>query len=436
MDNLRLPEDFLIGTATASYQVEGAGREDGRTDCIWDTFAHVPGAVFSGADGKVACDQYHRYKEDIALMSNLGFDSYRFSVAWSRIFPHDDGILNKKGIAYYTSLIDELHKNGMKAALTIYHWDLPQYLQDKGGWTNRETAYAYEKYAATLFEKLGDKVDYWITMNEPFCICHLGHLLGCHAPGHKDLTEWHKAVHHVNLAHGLALKKYREMGLKAPIGITLNPTTPRPATRKAEDIKATEICRNVETMVFLSPLMGNGYPEEFDKSKVEIKAGDMELISGKIDFMGINFYNEGAVYADKETLFGYNFAPNWQDTTQMGWPITPDGLFNQLSFFDEYTNHLPLYITENGLASDDVPVNGRIHDKLRINYLMAHLKMCQKAIENNINLKGYYVWSFIDNFEWAEGYSKRFGIVYCDYKTMERIPKDSAYFMRDVIARN
>lgn len=435
MDNLLLPEDFLIGTATASYQVEGASKEGGRTDCIWDTFAHVPGAVYAGADGKVACDQYHRYEEDIKLMAKLGFESYRFSVSWSRIFPQNDNIVNEEGINYYKALIKCLHDNGMKAALTIYHWDLPQYLQDIGGWANRETSIAFANYAKTLFIELNNSVDYWITINEPFCICHLGHLFGVHAPGIKDLTTFNKTVHNVNLAHGMAVKEYRKLNLKAPIGITLNPSTPRPASRRAEDIKAAEIAREFETEVFLAPLMGKPYPEVFHKEDCQIEEKDMELIAQKIDFMGINFYQEGAVYTDEANPLGYSWAPNWQDTTAMDWPITPDGLYNQLKFFDEYTNHLPLYITENGLASDDVVENGRVHDKQRIEYIKAHLKICQKAIENKVNLKGYYVWSFIDNFEWAFGYSRRFGIVYCDYQTLARTPKDSAYFMRDVIAR-
>jgi beta-galactosidase len=436
MDNLRLPDGFLIGAATASYQVEGASYEDGRTDCIWDTFSRVPGAVYAGNDGKVACDQYNRYKEDIDIMAKLGFEAYRFSVAWSRIIPHADGKVNAKGIRHYQDMIDYLHSKGMKATCTVFHWDLPQYLQDKGGWENRATAEAFAVYARTLFESFKDSIDSWITINEPFCICHLGHLLGVHAPGKKDVEAFTKAVHNVNLAHGLALREYRAIGLKAPIGITLNPSTPRPATRRAEDVKAARIATDFETNVFLDPLMGSGYPAVFDKSKADIRKGDMELIAGKIDFLGINFYNEIAVEADSSAPLGYSGVPNWSRLTDIGWPITPDGLMNQLRYLSSKTGTLPFYITENGYAAADRVENGKVHDYERIDYLLAHLKVCQAAVEEGIPLKGYYVWSFIDNFEWAEGYSKRFGIVYCDYKTMERIPKDSAYFMRDVIARN
>lgn len=436
MDNLLLPKDFLIGTATASYQVEGATKEGGRTDCIWDTFSYVPGAVYMGCDGKVACDQYHRYEEDVALMADLGFESYRFSVSWSRIFPHDDNKINEEGITYYKNLISYLKRHNMKVALTIYHWDLPQYLQDKGGWANRQTSYAFCEYAKILFRELGSSVDYWITINEPFCICHLGHLFGVHAPGIKNYETFTKTVHNVNLAHGLAVREYRKMNLKAPIGITLNPSTPRPMSRKQEDIDAANRALALETSVFLDPIMGKPYPEIFDTSKIDIQDGDMEIISEKLDFMGINFYKEEAICNDPTSPLSYSAAPNWQDITDIGWAITPDGLLNQLRYFQKATNDLPLYITENGIACADILENGRVHDKERISYLKSHLKMCQIATEEGINLKGYYVWSFLDNFEWAEGYSKRFGIVYCDYKTLKRYPKDSAFFLRDVIARN
>ena len=436
--SLDFSKDFLFGCATASYQVEGASFEDGRKPCIWDTFAAIPGKVFCGDDGKVSVDQYHRYKEDIELMDSLGIQAYRFSIAWPRIIPNGRGEVNPKGIAYYRNLCEELHKRGMKAYATIYHWDLPQSLQDEGGWTNRQIAYDYLEYAKVIFDNLSDVVDSWITINEPFCITWLSYLYGAHAPGYQDMNLATKAVHHVNLAHGLAMKYYREKGYKAPIGITVNPQTPRPATRKQCDIDAAKLSRALETEAFLGPYTGKGYPEILTKTygiTFPIQDGDMELISTKVDFFGVNYYNEYPVSASKSEPLGFEQQPFWERRTDIGWPCDCEGLLRQLKWLDKYTNHTPLYITENGSAEDDkLTLDNRVHDKERINYIYNHLKACSQAIKEGVDLRGYFVWSFIDNYEWTEGYSKRFGIVYADYKTLKRYPKDSAYFYRDVIA--
>jgi beta-glucosidase len=438
MPKLDFPEDFLWGTATASYQVEGAGHEGGRSESIWDTFARKPGAVYGGESGEIACDQYHRYQEDIALMAELGFKSYRFSLAWPRIIPEGTGKVNPQGIAYYRGLCEELHRHGIKACATIYHWDLPQSLQDKGGWTERSITEAFTEYAKVCFAELGDLVDQWITINEPYCIAYLGYYLGVHAPGIRDINQAIKAVHHINLAHGLAVKAYRKTGLNAPIGITWNPSTPRPATARREDKKAAETARALETEVFIYPVLGKGYPELVTKKLglvIPVKDGDLETIAQKIDFIGVNYYSESPVAFEKKEPFKYGTKPSWQDTSDMGWPIVPEGLARQLRWLGSISGGLPLYITENGYArQDEVEKDGRVHDRERIAYLKQHLAVCSELIKAGVNLKGYYAWSFMDNFEWAWGYSKRFGIVHVDYITQKRTPKDSAYFFRDLIA--
>jgi beta-glucosidase len=444
MQRLDFPNDFVWGTATASYQVEGAGHEGGRSECIWDTFARKPGAVYAGENGEIACDQYHRYAEDIALMAELGFKSYRFSIAWPRIIPAGTGKVNPEGVAYYRKLCQELHKYNIKACATIYHWDLPQTLEDSGGWAERSIIAAFEEYANVCFREFGDLVDQWITINEPFCIAYLGYYFGVHAPGIQDLQKAINAVHHVNLAHGLTVKAYRKTGLKAPIGITWNPSTPRPATADRNDLKASRYARALETEVFMFPCLGKGYPEIVTgdlKIEVPVKPGDMENIAQKIDFIGVNFYNEIPVSWDKKAKFKYTAKPFWQDFSEMGWPLTPGGLERQLIWISEISKTafggkgIPIYITENGYArKDEVEGDGRIHDRERITYIRQHLAVCADLIKKGVNIRGYYAWSFLDNFEWAYGYTRRFGICHVDYFTQKRTLKDSAYFFRDTIA--
>jgi len=444
MEKLDFPSDFLWGSATASYQVEGATHEDGRGECIWDTFARKPGAVYAGENGDVACDQYHRYIEDIELMAQFGFKSYRFSIAWPRIIPAGTGKVNPQGVAFYRKLCEELHKRGIHTCATIYHWDLPQPLEDAGGWTNRAILDAFEEFAKVCFKELGDLVDMWITINEPYCVAYLGHLFGVHAPGHSDLKKALAAVHHVNMAHGVAVREYRKTGLKAPIGITWNPSTPRPAANCDTDKKAADIARMLNTEIFMFPVLGKGYPKlpmPQSGAALPIKDGDLETIAQPIDFLGVNFYSEYPAAADEKAEFGFSMKNSWQETTAMGWPFTPGGLERQLLWIAEVSKgafgkaELPIYITENGCACDDVVTSdGRVHDKDRIKYLFQHLKACENAIKKGVPLKGYYVWSLLDNFEWAYGYTKRFGIIHIDFKTMKRTPKDSAYFLRDTMA--
>lgn len=449
MEKLEFPEDFVWGTATASYQVEGATREGGRSESIWDTFPRKPGAVFNGENADVTCDQYHRYKEDVALMAELGFTSYRFSIAWPRILPDGTGKVNPEGVAYYRNLCNELHKYNIKACATLYHWDLPQVLEDKGGWTNRFIVGAFEEYAKACYENLGDLVDMWITMNEPYCIAYIGHLQGLHAPGHKDLQKALAAIHHVNMAHGAAVREYRKTKLKAPIGITWNTEVPRPATARPEDKKAADLARAINAEVFVLPCLNKGYPELVTGElglKFPVENGDMETIAQPIDFIGVNNYYEQAVAADENAPFKFSVKPFWQQTTEMGWPITPAGFGRQLEWVAEISRsvtfsdgssktNIPIYVTENGRACDDIVTSdGKVHDKDRVKFLQQYLAVAAKLIKKGIPLKGYFVWSLLDNFEWAHGYTKRFGIVHVDFKSMKRTPKDSAYFMRDTIA--
>ena len=444
MERSVFPKDFLWGTTTAGYQVEGATREGGRGESIWDVFARKPDAVYNGENGDVACDQYHRYKEDIALMAELGFTSYRFSIAWPRIIPAGTGKVNPEGIAYYRSLCEELHKNNIHTCVTLYHWDLPQLLEDAGGWAVRSVLEPFEEYVKVCYKELGDVVDMWITINEPFCIAYLGDAFGVHAPGHKDLQKASSAAHHINMAHGIAVREFRKTGLKAPIGITWNPITPRPATKKEADVKAAEKSRAFNTEIFVYPCLGKGYPEIVTKElnvKFPIKDGDLETIAQPIDFIGVNYYSESPVAADENSPVKFSIKPFWQEKTSMDWPLTPGGLERQLEWLADVSKgafgkaEIPIYITENGCAYEDVLTSdGRVHDIQRIKYLQQHLAVCADVIKRGIPLKGYYVWSLMDNFEWAFGYSKRFGIIHVDFKSQKRTLKDSAYFFRDVIA--
>jgi beta-glucosidase len=444
MERLVFPKDFLWGTATAAYQVEGAAHEGGRGESIWDTFSRKPGMVYAGENGDVACDHYHRYAEDIALMAELGFKSYRFSIAWPRIIPAGRGKVNPDGVAFYRRLCEELHKHDMTACATLYHWDLPQPLEDSGGWPDRSIVDAFEEYAWVCFKELGDLVDRWVTINEPLCVANIGYSYGRHAPGICDPQKGMNAVHHLNMAHGAAVKAYRKTGLKAPIGTAWNPVTPRPATLSAADKKAAETARSLETEIFIFPCLGKGYPEIATKEfnfVFPVKEGDMETIAQPIDFIGFNYYSENPVAADERARFKYSARPSWQDCSDMPWPTVPGGLERMLVWIAEISKgafgkkEIPIYITENGYArKDEIENDGRIHDRERIEYLKQHFSVAADLIKRGLPLKGYYIWSFLDNFEWLWGYTKRFGIVHTDYFTQKRTPKDSAYFIRDVIA--
>ncbi len=440
MTEPKLPADFLWGTATASYQVEGAVDADGRGQSIWDTFSHTPGNTAHGHTGDVACDQYHRYEEDVALMRGLGVGSYRFSIAWPRVFPTGRGKQNPKGFDYYHRLIDALLAADIQPCVTLYHWDLPQELEDAGGWPLRQTAMDYAEYARTCFDELGDKVKFWITFNEPICTAKLGYFVGCHAPGRKDGKAFFEAAHHLNLAHGLATQAFREGGYEGRIGITLNLASVRPATRREEDIVAAERARDMESRIFLGPIFGRGYPPRFATEypdwPMPVEEGDMERIAQKPDFIGVNAYWENPIRRDESGPDGYSIAPSYQDQTAMGWSIVPDGLYRLLKWTWEECENTPIYVTENGAAMDDVlsPDGKRCHDRGRVEYFRHYIGAVARAIRDGVDVRGYFAWSFIDNFEWAYGYTRRFGLVYCDYADLRRVPKDSFFFYRDLIA--
>jgi beta-glucosidase len=439
MSDNRFPEGFLWGTATASYQVEGAAWEDGRGPCIWDTFCRTPGKVLHGHTGDIACDQYHRYAEDVQLMKDLGIGAYRFSIAWPRIFPTGSGEQNPKGFDYYNRLVDALLEAGIAPAVTLYHWDLPQALEDAGGWPVRETAYRFAEYARTCFEALGDRVKMWITLNEPNCSSMGGYGQGWHAPGRCDMQDGYNAVHHLNLGHGLAVQAYRQGGGDGTIGTTLDLATWRPATRDPKDIEAADRARDHKTRMFMNPLFGRPYPQRLLDARgvtMPIQEGDAEIMATPVDFVGVNMYSEQPVTWDDDEPQKWRPVPCHQPETDMGWPIVPRGLYRLLRGIAEEYGPIPLYVTENGCAMPDkLSEDGtRCHDRGRIDYLRRHLAACRDTIADGVDLRGYFLWSFIDNFEWAWGYTKRFGIVYCDYVDLRRVPKDSYYFYRDVIA--
>ena len=438
---MKFSRDFLFGCATASYQVEGAWNRDGRTMSIWDTFCRTPGAVKNGDTGDTACDQYHRFNEDIRLIYKAGIQTYRFSLSWPRIIPGGKGRPNSPGTDYYQRLIDSLLEYGIEPAITLYHWDLPQELEDAGGWPARETAYHFADYGDYCFRTFGDRVKRWITLNEPWCASHLGYLFGEHAPGKKDRQAAYNAVHHLNLAHGLALQRFREGGFKGEIGITLNLSTPRPATGHPEDRLACDRSLDGQSRIYLDPLFKKEYPRRHLMTDppvtMPVQPGDMEIIAGKMDFLGLNYYWEDAVACNAAQPEEYEIVPSCQNRTAMGWSVVPEGLYRQIHWVHNTYGPIDLYITENGAAfADSLSENSsRCHDPERVDYLRQHLEVCSRLCSAGIPLKGYFVWSLLDNFEWAHGYSKRFGIIYTDYADgLRRVPKDSYYFYRDVIA--
>jgi len=444
MPDKKFPKDFIWGTATASYQIEGAWDEGGRGLSIWDTFSHTPGKTWNGHTGDNACDHYHRYKEDVRLIKDLGVDSYRFSIAWPRIFPEGRGKPNQKGIDFYNRLVDELLSFDIKPAITLYHWDLPQALEDKNGWRNRDTAYRFSDFTDQMFRILDDRAGMWITLNEPLCSAFLGHLSGVHAPGLKDMQAAYSTLHHLLLAHGLSLTNYRENYNKKPAGIALNIGTPGPASPTSEDENAVDLYMDPNARMFLDPLYGKGYPDRFiDHLKTQnielpVKEDDLNIISSPIDFLGLNYYFELTVSADSNSPEGYIVKSTSIPKTDMGWDIVPEGILRQLKWVSREYNNPVIYITENGAAfPDKMNKDGSVSpDPDRISYINEHLRFLKKALNAGINLKGYFLWSLMDNFEWAYGYNKRFGLVYCDFKSQKRIPKDSFYFYKNFIAES
>ncbi|WP_426451321.1 GH1 family beta-glucosidase [Paenibacillus sp. S-38] len=443
MNKRLFPSDFTWGTATAAYQIEGAGSEDGRTPCIWDMFAAIPGKVHGGHNGSVACDHYHRYPEDIALMGELGFQSYRFSVAWPRIVP-EKGKLNEKGIDFYLRLLEQLHKNNIKPSVTMYHWDLPMWLYEQGGWLSRDTVAHFEEYADTLYRRLGDAVPMWITHNEPWCAAFLGYGMGVHAPGHEDWNEALTAAHHLLLSHGRAVQAYRAAGLQGQIGITLNLSHVDAASPSEEDQRAARTADGFTNRWFLDPVFRGGYPEDMMSRFADlgvtfefIKPGDFTTISTPNDFVGINYYTRQLIRANPEdTAFGLAHVKGENPHTDMDWEVYPDGLYHLLRKVSGEYSDLPIYITENGAAYADELCDGSVNDGERVEYYRGHVEAAHRFIQEGGPLKGYYCWSFMDNYEWAYGYSKRFGIVHVAYETQIRTPKQSALWFKELIHSN
>lgn len=445
MSSLIFPKDFEWGAATASYQIEGAYNEDGKGKSIWDIFSHKKGNVLNNHTGDIACDHYHKYKEDIKLMKRIGLDTYRFSISWPRILPSGRANINNKGIDFYKRLVDNLLEAGIKPAATLYHWDLPQNLQSNGGWENRDVAKYFNEYANIMFEELGDLVPRWITHNEPFVVSMLGNYFGEHAPGKKNLKTAIKVSHNLLLSHGMALKSYRESNLDGEIGITLNLVPVYAKTNNKKDQIAKDYTDAFNNRWFLDPLFKGEYPKiltDLYQEKIggfEIRKGDLDLISKEVDFLGINYYSRSVVeYNDQSLLKNKIIKPKNSEYTEMNWEIYPQGLKDLLlKINNEYTEK-PIFITENGAAFDDhVSGEDRVHDQNRVDYLKSHFKVAHQLIEEGIPLKGYYVWSLMDNFEWAYGYTKRFGLIYVDYDNgQKRILKDSAKMYSEIIKNN
>ncbi|MCZ7427048.1 GH1 family beta-glucosidase [Micromonospora sp. WMMA1949] len=453
MSNVRFPEGFVWGGATAAYQIEGAARDDGRGPSIWDTFSRTPGAVFAGHTGDVACDHYHRYAEDVALMAELGLRAYRFSVSWPRVRPDGTGPVEPRGLDFYDRLTDALLAAGLDPIVTLYHWDLPQALEDRGGWTVRETAEHFAEYALAVHGRLGDRVRTWTTLNEPWCSAYLGYGSGVHAPGRRDAGDAFRAVHHLLLGHGLAARALRAAGAET-LGITLNLADVQPADAdSAADAEAVRVVDGLHNRIFLDPLTGAGYPADVlaHVSRIVapdfIRDGDEKLIAAPLDLLGLNYYaptyvagRAGGAGGDAYpgTAGTVEFLPPAGPLTDMGWSIEPAGLTRLLERVAADYPGLPLVITENGGAFPDTDVDeqGGVADADRVAYLDGHLRAAHEAIARGVDLRGYLVWSVLDNFEWAEGYRKRFGIVHVDYLTQRRTPKRSARWYQEVIARN
>lgn len=462
-ENFAWPKEFLWGSATAAAQIEGASHSYGKEDSVWDAFARKEGVIAGGDNLKEAVDHYHRYQEDVGLMRELGLDSYRFSTSWARVVPGGRSV-NSEGLDFYSRLVDELLENGILPWLTLYHWDMPQALEEEGGWTNRDTAYKFAEYAEAVYAKLGDRVNHWTTFNEPLCSSLIGYAAGEHAPGRQEPAAALAAVHHQHLGHGLATQRLRELGAQE-LGITLNLTNAVP--NDPADPVDLEAARRIDALwnrMFLDPLLRGSYPEDLlqDVSGLGlaevIQPGDLEIIHQPIDFLGVNHYHDDNVSghplagdgpeavvptdAPKSSPFVgseyVTFPSRDLPRTAMGWEVNPQGLRVLLNRLNDHYPDLPaLYITENGASyTDQLSSDGTVADTERREYIFDHLDAVAGAIEDGVNVRGYFVWSLLDNFEWAWGYQKRFGIIYVDYETQERIIKDSGRAYAGLIAAN
>ncbi|WP_129662618.1 GH1 family beta-glucosidase [Phytoactinopolyspora endophytica] len=457
------PEGFTWGSATASYQIEGAAQEGGRGPSIWDTFSHTPGKTLNGDTGDMACDHYHRWEEDLGHIADLGLDAYRFSIAWPRVQPGGRGPLNPEGVSFYSRLVDGLLERGVKPVATLYHWDLPQELEDAGGWPARDTAYRFAEYAELMARELGDRIDTWTTLNEPWCSAYLGYASGVHAPGRTEPAAALAAVHHLNLAHGLGGRAIRSVLPDARVSITLNFHVPRPVDPSSEaDHDAVRRVDALANRAFLGPLLDGAFPTDLLSDTEEVtdwsfvEDGDAGLIRIPIDVLGVNYYSTALVrqwdgVSDRGAADGHGDAAGspWVGAgdiefvrppgpyTAMGWNIDPSGMTEVLMRLHREHPELPLMVTENGAAFEDtVSEAGAVHDDRRVAYLHDHIDAVGAAVDGGADVRGYFAWSLMDNFEWSYGYDRRFGIIRVDYKTGERTWKDSAHWYRELVARN
>ena len=430
---LSFPPDFVWGVATSAYQIEGGAIEDGKGRSIWDDFCRRPGAIADGSDGDIACDHYARWASDLDLIASLGVDAYRFSVSWPRVRPGGAGAWNEKGLDFYERLVDGLLARGIKPYLTLNHWDLPSELQESGGWARRETVHRFVEYAVGMAARLGDRVAAITTHNEPWVIATLGHETGVFAPGLKDRAVAMQVSHHLLLSHGLALQALRAQGCKSRLGIVLNLSPVLPVTASAADLAKARIEDGQGVRWYMDPLFKGEYPadmlEHLGADAPTVEPGDMQHIATPMDFLGVNYYTRAMISAAEP----WDVHSGGREVTDMGWEVYPEGLTDLLLRLHRDYPVPPMYVKENGAAFKDVLVDGQVHDEQRTRYIAGHIAAVSDALRHGVRMEGYMVWSLLDNFEWASGYEKRFGIVHVDYPSQRRTPKDSALWYRDFL---
>ncbi|MEW5870303.1 MAG: GH1 family beta-glucosidase [Chloroflexota bacterium] len=430
----RFPPKFLWGAATAAYQIEGAWNADGKGESIWDRFSHTPGRIYNGDTGDIACDHYHLYQQDIALMRSLGLKAYRFSISWPRVLPAGRGAINPAGLDFYDRLVDSLLSANIEPFATLYHWDLPQALHEQGGWPERNTAYAFADYAALMVRRLGDRIQHWATFNEPSVVAIDGYLRGEHAPGLKDEKTALQVSHNLLVAHGLAAQAIRSINPKLEVGIVINLWPADPASSSPDDVNAAELAWQLSQTWYLGPLFRACYPlaawNAAGANAPVVQAGDLALIAQRLDFLGVNYYSRNLVSAA-----GQITPVSGSEYTEMGWEVHAPALRRLLVRLKNDYPVPPIYITENGAAfADHLTPEGQVHDPRRLSYLREHFIQTHLAMQDGVDVRGYFVWSLFDNFEWAHGYSKRFGLYYVDYATQQRILKDSGKWYSSVIS--
>ncbi len=430
------PHDFLWGAATAAYQIEGAWNEDGKGESIWDRFSHTPGKIEDKSSGDVACDHYHHYNEDIELMRHLNLKAYRFSTAWTRVLPAGRGWVNLPGLDFYDRLVDTLCAANIEPFLTLYHWDLPYDLHEQGGWTERDVAYAFADYATLMVKRLGDRVSYWTTFNEPSVVMFDGYMVGEHAPGIQKPKTAYQVGHHLMLAHGLAVQAMKGIAPDLNYGIVLNQWGQEPASDDPAAIAASQAAWDASEPLFLDVIFKGHYPPQIyelvGENLPRIKDGDTALIAQKLDYLGLNYYSRNLYDAEGPI----NPVPD-SEYTEMGWEVCAPALRSLLNRINDDYDLPPIYITENGAAFiDEIAPDGEVHDERRLDYLKNHIIQIRLAMQDGVDVRGYFAWSLMDNFEWAHGYTKRFGLVHVDYETQKRTIKDSGRWYRQVIANN